>query len=835
MKHLARSARPRLTRSLAGVAIVLALAPALLTGAIGASTDASAAVTDGTPRTVKGTGDFASVEVTVGNTVDLINQSVTVSWTGASPTVATASGLVLGNAMQLMQCWAEPGQQPTREQCQFGGFVDVPNATGNMASRQMTQSVIDPNETVYSRPPGDVTLRYAHFLSIDGTEEIQRRSQFFDAASTNEIPIAATASDGTGATLFEMHTGLEAPGLGCGQVINGRAPDCFIVVVPRNLTEVTGVTVGANTSDALTTSPLSTTNWANRIIVPLQFRAVGGSCTLGRPETPTIGSDYVTEAITSWQPVLCGTGDRNFGYTSLSDDTARNILASDAPDLVFISRTAAVPGAVYAPVTVSGLAIAADVEVAMPIFGPNGKPVDASLIPDAVRAKVGSRITDIKLTPRLVAKLLTQSYQFDVAFGTATNVANNPLDPTTDPDFLALNPDFRPGGYIPIYGNSFGRMLVTSGLSDSADLLWRYVLADPEAKAFLAGTPDQWGMVINERYRDLTLPINTFPRADLGCVIPSNVPPLFDLANCTLDVYPYTSSFASAARQLSRGEINRRDVAKQGLVNSYGLSANQLIGERAMLGLTDTASAQRYNQVTVALRNKAGAFVTPSTVSMSAAVAVMTKDEGGLLQPNLESASALAYPLTVVTYAATVPALLTANQRSDYARLLSYAAAEGQVSGSTTGTLPAGYVPLPTSLRSQTALVAAQIESYVAPTPTPTATSTPTSAPTASSTASPSATAPSSAPTEVDASTSGGSVGGPPVIGGDPPPVGPAPSPSAAAPTSSPTVVAVAASRPTPSDPVTAARLAVGAALVLGSVALLARFVLPWVAPRPPG
>ena len=193
----------------------------------------------------------ASVKVTVGSTTDLINQAVNVSWTGAPPTVATASGFVLGNLMQLMECWAEPGQQPTREQCQYGGFVDVPNAAGNMASRQMTQSVIDTKETVYTRP-ADGSLAYVQFHGVDGTVETTRRSAFFDASTTNEIPVGTTASDNSGSTLFEMQTGLEAPGLGCGQVINGRQPDCFLVVVPRSLKEVNDTTVGTRTDDALT-------------------------------------------------------------------------------------------------------------------------------------------------------------------------------------------------------------------------------------------------------------------------------------------------------------------------------------------------------------------------------------------------------------------------------------------------------------------------------------------------------------------------------------------------------------------------------------------------------
>jgi hypothetical protein len=805
-------------RRLVVVALVaVAIAPLAVAGT---TDDASAAASASTSVTVSGSGPFASVQLTVDQTSDLVNQTVNVSWTGAPPTKATASGTVLGNFMQLMQCWAKPGQQPTREQCQFGGFVAVANGGQNVASRQITQSEIDPNETVYVRNPGDLALKYVNFEAIDGTVETERRSQFFDGSTTNEIPVARTGSDGKGTQLFEMQTGLEAPGLGCGQTINDITPDCFIVVVPRGLTEVTGRTVGENVSDTLNSSPLSQTNWNNRIVVPLAFRTVGGACSFGRPETATTGSDFVTEAITSWQPVLCGGGPRNYGFTSVPDETTEGILRSDSPGLGFVTKSVSgLSGAVYAPVTVSAMAFAADIERTVPIRDPSGKPISPDQVPADILATIGTRFENIKLTPRLLAKLLTQSYRFDAIYGTAKNLSKNPLDLSTDPEFLALNPAFKPQGYTMLIGNAVGRMFVTAGLSQNADLIWQYILSDADARSFLAGKPDPNGIVLNEKYKGLILPTNSFPRADLGCLIPSNAPTGFDLPNCTLDVYPFANSFASAARQLSRGEANRRDVPRLAQVNSYGLSPNQLLGERSLMGLTDTASSARYDQINIALRNKAGSFVTPTNASMAAAVASMTKDANGVLQPNVTPTSKDAYPLTVVTYAATVPGKLTSNQRSDYARLLNYAASEGQVPGTTAGSLPDGYLPLPSTLVAQTNVAAAKIANYVAPKPTSTPTPTPTPTPTVSSTPQPTP----SDTTAVVPST------------GDPTPT-PTPTPTVSAgPTATPTTTPVASVSRTPADPVTATSIAVGAALILGIAALLLRVVLPWVAPRPPG
>ncbi len=79
-----------------------------------------------------------------------------------------------------------------------------------------------------------------------------------------------------------------------------------------------------------------------------------------------------------------------------------------------------------------------------------------------------------------------------------------------------------------------------------------------------------------------------------------------------------------------------------------------------------------------------------------------------------------AYPLTVVTYAATKPLSLDATGRTEYAAFLDYAAGPGQVSGSEYGELPSGYLPLPAELRSRTTAAAVEVRTMAAPSPTTT-------------------------------------------------------------------------------------------------------------------
>jgi hypothetical protein len=94
----------------------------------------------------------------------------------------------------------------------------------------------------------------------------------------------------------------------------------------------------------------------------------------------------------------------------------------------------------------------------------------------------------MKLTPRLVAKLLTQSYRGSVV-GHPDYLSHNPTGLTVDPGFLKLNPDYK--GFAAHFQPPDA--LVQLGSSDLISLLWSWVIADPDARDFLAGKPDKYG------------------------------------------------------------------------------------------------------------------------------------------------------------------------------------------------------------------------------------------------------------------------------------------------------------------------------------------------------
>ncbi len=194
--------------------------------------------------TVRGTGAFADLEVTVSQTKNLINQVVLVTWTGGKQT-QPPSARYGTDFLQLMQCWSSPSatggwEQPTREQCQFGA-TPFRNDTGfAVGTRQLEYPGIDDQAETYRHPPAGTDVEnFVPFRSVTGKEIKGRNSnEFFDGNTTNEVSVTRTRVDGTGEQTFEVQTATQAPGIGCGErltdgggAVTGRP--CWLVIVPE--------------------------------------------------------------------------------------------------------------------------------------------------------------------------------------------------------------------------------------------------------------------------------------------------------------------------------------------------------------------------------------------------------------------------------------------------------------------------------------------------------------------------------------------------------------------------------------------------------------------------
>lgn len=771
-RTLARRVRNASLGLLAAVALTSVAAPAKSDGPIpgSAGIDTSLPATD-SQVTVRGRGPYSDLAITVNQTRDLVNQAVSVTWSGAAPTTRGASRFD-GHYLQLMQCWGDddgttpenPGPPP--EQCVqgatdavYGGRnLGVFPAGGFALERIISRQDFAGYDPAVGHLDARTGLVWMPFRAVDGTTvDVHYDPDFnpaivggsywlepyFNAITTNEIAGGRTGPNGTGAELFEVTTGLESSGLGCGQRVqpvagsSPKIPRCWLVVVPRGDPAEENQGTPFPASAGVFTSPLSPAAWQHRIAIPLEFNALDSACELSADQRRISGSELAVGAVSSWQPKLCATpGLPPFAYGSVGDTTARQQLLSGvtgAPGMVVVSRPidpALVDPAnpvVYAPLSVSGTVIGFNVE-RTPRF-------DAD--PEEERLR-GVRVAEINLTPRLVAKLLTQSYRSQTAIKAPPPyewVRGNPAHLGLDPDFLQFNPEFAllEGG-----GKNLGGLVLPARSSDAARQIWEWVLADPEAAAWLGGTPDPWGMQVNPVYATAAAANSTgaafgdpvpelFPKSDPHCyqgspqgaggsIVP---PPL-----CGTDWLPYAQSMRDAARLARAADDGARTQADPFAISAdkvYRPDGPQILGSRAILALTDSASAVQYGLQSARL-SRAGddgadrAFIAADEPGLTAGVASMVPGPvPTVLEPEPTGADPAAYPLTVVTYAAVAPLSLDAAARTQYAAFVDYAAGPGQVPGHELGQLPPGYAPLSAAQRTQATAAAVAIREMQAP------------------------------------------------------------------------------------------------------------------------
>lgn len=735
--------------------------------------------------TVRGRGTFANLEITVNQTKDLANQAVSITWTGGAPT-RTGPGRFAANFLQVMQCWGDadgtvpsnPGPPP--QQCVQGaasgvydGRPDAPLPNAFATTRIISRSTWPNFNSAVGVLDNRTTNVWLPFRSVTGkVVDIQNDptftpskgggnfwlNEFFNIITTNEIVAAPTGADGRGAELFEVLTGVQSSGLGCGKKVQAdgagglKIPQCWIVVVPRGEPAVENLgTPFADQADqfGVITSPVAPAAWANRIAIPISLRPVDSPCQLGAEERRLVGTELLLGAITSWQPALCSGGSLPpYSFASVSDSSARLQLAqpvTGGPGMVAISRPLASTASsvanpvVYAPLAVSGLVIGFNIE--------RGPKPDS---PPAAQLLDGVRVADLNLTPRLVAKLLTQSYRQQVTIGNAQPdyswAAANPPNLGSDQDFLRFNPEFAQ--LLIRNGRAFSGLQVPAGTSDAAQSIWEWILADPEASAWLGGTPDEWGMKVNPVYSTKAgsnssgvafgdpLP-TTFPKNEPFCFqAPSlpTVPPIVPPSLCITDWMPSSRSFSETARVTRTAFDGARiisNVFAQSATDYWKRDVPQAIGTRSILSVTDTSSAALYG-LQMARLSRAGdtgatrKFVAPNTAGLAAGVAAMAaQSEPAVLEPVQTAQAPDAYPLTLITYAAIKPLALDTTAREQYAALLDYASGAGQVPGFEVGQLPSGFLPLSDTLKSQTKAAAATVRTLTPPAP-PTTTSTST-------------------------------------------------------------------------------------------------------------
>jgi len=732
--------------------------------------------------------EMKNITVTVSQTKDIIDQAIRVQVSGFAGTRSAYPDVVNGqNFVQAMQCWgADPNAADFVETCQWGGRI--PLVLGNTV-------YFDNNNRVSSMDydPRTVTDFDNPFRTVSG-QEVSGKGKlingttfspllsYFGPSTTNEVPVARIGNNGSGYFDFETQSSSQSPQLGCGTAAHLR---CWLVIVPRG-TKFGGD--GRECSDLISrsgdyytygqTTPIQAGSpvnpkcdyFDNRIVVPLDFTPTGGSCPPGSAEFKISGSQFMISAMSSWQPSLCQTVSSTFSFSTNPDSVARAQLLdtrTGSPELIYsgypvssgelqsddertlLSKTVLK----YAPVAISSVVVAYNAEFA------NGRP--------------GS----LNLTPRLVAKLLTQSYTFTVPSSSAypgVSWAHLSAKARTY-NYFNLDPDFQranPTNWRDYDGQFPSIVLPGPSGADGIKQVWRWILADKDAVDFLNGVPDPDGMTVNPYYLPKkstnvipwyydaqmnylpagttkvvgevgidggpfslsSSPLDTFPKDD-GTLLPFETSVINGTTRYdTIQYSPFAIDYLSAARQAFRGDPNSRtywDATKLNDNNTLGAYVSngvQDAGARFMITITDSANAARYGLTTAAITPaNASTPVTSSAVTMEAALSALAPTTlDSVLQVNPANVGAGAYPLTMVTYAGVNLSKSTAASRATIAKMLKQVTTTGQVAGTAVGELPVGYLPLTGTLKDQGATAADAILAWKPTTATTTTTTTTT-------------------------------------------------------------------------------------------------------------
>ena len=626
--------------------------------------------------------------VTVSQTANLTNQMVTVSWTGFTPSSSVIYDPASAN-YPVMVAECDSPKVTSWSQCYGANNGGVEGAFG---------------------PYGPMNTAYS-----------------------------TTAPNGRGSLDIQILIASQNQLLGCGV-----HHQCSLVIVPSQggNTLASPAVCSDHSADLGGTAEgqfafsrqTGQCSWADRIVVPLSFVPAPTDCPIGSASFAALGSPMLDRAMEQWLAALCGQRDPlTITYNpAITEPEAVADLPTGLGDVALTSR----PGPTvigsrhyaYAPVAISAVSIAYWVD----------NPV------------TGQPVTTLRLDPRLVAKLITQSYNFEnegcghgVAppkIGCDNAVDGNPISLFADPEFTSLNPQvMTPAGY----GRSFQIPTVESGHSDMTWQVTRWIADNAAATSFMAGHFDPWGMHVNTDYMGLKYPNDTFTGQDNYPVIAHKYSPDFPL---------------SSVDQLQAQNRDNGTDWETDDTGNFPKDPVEVPGERALFAIIDEGSAAAFKFPVAEIRNDRGRYVAPSASSMAAALPSMATTGGNHItkQVDFSKQRAGAYPLTMVIYAMVPTSGTSAKKAAAIARFLDYVAGPGQRRGLQTGELPPGFVPLNARMRTQTMhaalLVARQSGGHPKPSPSsPTGTSSPGDPPsTASQAPSPSATptaAPSPTPT----------------------------------------------------------------------------------------
>src|SRR5215471_16245776 len=290
--------------------------------------------------------------VTVSQTANLVNEMVHVSWTGFTPSSQVLyDQTVTDYPVMVAEC--DTAHPVSWKQCYGANNGGVQGAFG---------------------PFGPMNTAYA-----------------------------TTSPNGTGELDIQILTAVENQFLGCSV-----HHSCSLVIVPSQGGNTLSSPAhcrdhsidpqGTDLGQFAFSSQTGQCSWQDRIVVPLAFAPSPSSCAIKNASFAAIGSPMLLRAMDQWRAGLCAASSPlaiTFN-AAITEPEALADLPNGLGDIALTTRPSATNLATnktytYAPVAISAVAIAYWVD----------------------SPRTGKPVTSLRLDPRLVAKLVTQSYNFE--------------------------------------------------------------------------------------------------------------------------------------------------------------------------------------------------------------------------------------------------------------------------------------------------------------------------------------------------------------------------------------------------------------------------------------
>lgn len=453
---------------------------------------------------------------------------------------------------------------------------------------------------------------------------------FPDSANGNAVFSGRTSDDGTGSAFLEVRSTALLPELNCS-----ASNACSIVAFEADGTAVP--------DDVLP---------ATAAIADLKFAPSPADCPpVSRFDARAEGEASAAEQMYLWSAQLCtGANAQIVDYTETSSNSARESFLSGAVDLAVTSLPATAdeiaagkPGLKfkYAPISVNAVVV-------------------AYYLVDPV---TGQRITDLKLSPRLIARLISNSRL---------------LGYFQDPELVALNP----GHNWPVTGSA--PPLIRGERNADTRILTSLFAADAATQTFLAGNGPG---IVNNAYKNYAYPVDVFENASLDT-----------------SYQPRQGSQQVASRVF------------------YGVRPADALTSRpdtnGFFGVMDLATAARFDLPVASIVNAAGNAVAPDAEGLAAGLAAMNIDTNGFRTANLGATDPKAYPLIKVDHAMVeASSAVSAAKAKTIGTFFDYIATGGQTR------LTRGVPALTPALSEQLKTVANQVRAAAVPATTTTSSS----------------------------------------------------------------------------------------------------------------